>query len=614
MPTNNGTFPFTVQVTDNTSAPPVSRNFTLTVSNVLTITTTTLPDGEAGKAYPPVTLTAAGGAPGYTWAVEPGSSLPPGLQLLPDGTLTGTPGPTTAGTYNFTVVVTDNSNPVQTATKAFTLKIHPPFEITTAPPLPIGVVNVPYSKQLETNSGQTNLVWTDLGGLPPGITLSPASGLLSGVPTTAGVYDFRVKVEGTNPVQTTQKDFRIIINERVRVTTAALPDAFLGVSYSQTLIAVGGVGPYVWSNPGGGLPPGLNLSPGGILSGIPGGTGAYTFTVQVDDSFSPTQTARATLTLRVNNNISIITESLPPAILNHPYSLQFQASGGTAPLTWAITGTLPAGLTLTSAGLLSGTPTAVESKTVMVTVTDARGLSASRDFTITVDPSLPALSAPSLPLSMSPATASPVAFGLATAFPSPLTGKLVLTFTSRADIAGDDPLTRFSNGTRTVSFTIPANSTAAVLDPPVSLVASNVAGTVRLAANFDNGPQDVTVATIEIASTAPKILSVVALRTGSGLEVQTVGYSPSRRIISAEFTFDLNIGGTTSRVTVSATNVGNTFASWFTSPTSLNQFGSSFSYVQFFNYAGGNLNDVQSVTVRLTNAQGSTSSAVTPFK
>jgi len=147
----------------------------------------------------------------------------------------------------------------------------------------------------------------------------------------------------------------------------------------------------------------------------------------------------------------------------------------------------------------------------------------------------------------------------------------------------------------------------------VSLMAGTVAGTIRLAANFDNGPQDVTVATTEILSAPPTITNVVALRTGNGLEVQITGYSPSRRITTAEFTFDLIKGGKASRETVAA-NVGTIFASWFTSQTSLQQFGSTFSYLQSFDYTNGNVNDVQSVTVRLTNAQGSTTSQVIPFK
>jgi hypothetical protein len=620
VPTTAGTFSFTAQVTDsNNPAQQDSQNLVLVVSSSLAVVTSTLPDGEAGKTYN-FTLTAGAGTQPYSWSVQSGA-LPAGLNLATDGTLSGTLASNAAGTYNFTAQVSDNSSPTQTATKPLTLRIRGPLEITTPSLLPIGMFNpsapVFYFKQLEITTEQTSLAWTVVSGaLPPGITLSPTTGLLSGFPTTPGTFDFTVKVDGSNPVQTTQKAFRIIINPPLTIRTPpVLPDAFLGVGYSQALTADGGLAGYTWSNPGGGLPPGLTLSSAGIISGTPGGVGTYNFVIQVDDSFSPTQTARSTFSLRVNNSLRISTESLPNAIRNLAYSKQLEATGGTAPLNWVInSGTLPNGLTLTAAGLISGTPTNVEAKFVTITVTDSRGLSASKDFTITVDPSLPTLLAPGLPPSISPASASQIAFALASPFPSPLTGQLVLTFTSKAEVPGDDPMTRFSNGTRTVNFTVPANNTSAILETPVVLTAGTVAGTIRLAANFDNGPQDVTVATTEIPATAPRLTSVVAVRTGTGLEVQVTGYSPSRRIIGAEFTFDLNVGGTTSRVTVVANGAAaNAFAAWFTSPTSV-QFGSGFSYVQFFDYTGGNVNDVQSVTVRLTNAQGSTSSGAIPFK
>jgi len=88
----------------------------------LTITTTTLPPATVGAAYP-VTLQATGGTPPYTWSLNPGSSLPPGLGLSPDGTIGGTP--TQAGTFSFTVKVTDSSTPVQTDTQALSLTINP---------------------------------------------------------------------------------------------------------------------------------------------------------------------------------------------------------------------------------------------------------------------------------------------------------------------------------------------------------------------------------------------------------------------------------------------------------------------------------------------------------
>jgi hypothetical protein len=138
-----------------------------------------------------------------------------------------------------------------------------------------------------------------------------------------------------------------------------------------------------------------------------------------------------------------------------------------------------------------------------------------------------------------------------------------------------------------------------------------VTGTIRLAADIDNGPQDVTVALVDIATTAPQMSNITATRTSNGLEVQITGYSPSRRVTTVDFTFNLNVAGKVSQVVVSA-NVDASFSAWYTSAASI-AFGSSFSFVQAFNVEG-DTSMIQSVTVRLSNAQGSTTSAVIPFK
>jgi len=134
---------------------------------------------------------------------------------------------------------------------------------------------------------------------------------------------------------------------------------------------------------------------------------------------------------------------------------------------------------------------------------------------------------------------------------------------------------------------------------------------VRLTATIDNGPTDLPVSTVEILPTAPQMTNVAAVRTPGGIDVQITGYAPSRRVTSVEFTFDVRTGTTTQRVPLTR-NVEANFAAWFTSPGST-AFGGSFSYVQSFTIEG-DATAVQSVTVRLTNAQGGTVSAVIPVR
>jgi hypothetical protein len=354
---------------------------------------------------------------------------------------------------------------------------------------------------------------------------------------------------------------------------------------------------------GTGLPPGLTLSNAGVLSGVPTSPGSFSFTVQVSDSFTPQQQVSQKFTLVVATTVTITTASLPNAIQNIAYSQQFQATG-TSPFVWAVaSGSLPAGLSLTPAGLLQGTPTVTGSQTFTITVTDARGGTTAQIFKLTVDPPIGSLSITSLPATLNPTQVTNVTLALAAPHQSGLSGQLILTFASNAEVPIDDPTTQFSTGTRIVNFTIPANQTAAVFATNLMLLTGTVSGTVTLTANFDNGPANVPVATVPVAATPPQMTNVTAVRTPAGLDVQITGYAPSRRVTSVQFSFGIKNGKTQSL----PESVDANFATWYHSTTSV-AYGSTFSFVQSFNVSG-DASAIESVTVILTNAQGSTTSA-----
>jgi hypothetical protein len=128
-PSAAGTTKFTVKVTDASGGQqgPVSatKQLSLVVEpSPLTVVTTSLPSGVANAAYTEP-LQASGGTPPYTWTVAPGSSLPSWLTISGSGTswtISGTP--TTAGTSNFSLVVTDSSTPQQSQTQALSVTIN----------------------------------------------------------------------------------------------------------------------------------------------------------------------------------------------------------------------------------------------------------------------------------------------------------------------------------------------------------------------------------------------------------------------------------------------------------------------------------------------------------
>ena len=129
-PTAGGTFGVTVTVTDSETSPmTASANFSITISApaALAIQTTTLGNGTVGTAFT-ASLSATGGVTPYTWnwAAQSGSSLPAGLSIVTNsdntGTISGTP--TTAGTYNVTVTVTDSESPAVSVNANFTITIN----------------------------------------------------------------------------------------------------------------------------------------------------------------------------------------------------------------------------------------------------------------------------------------------------------------------------------------------------------------------------------------------------------------------------------------------------------------------------------------------------------
>lgn len=157
------------------------------------------------------------------------------------------------------------------------------------------------------------------------------------------------------------------------ISTTALANATVGQSYSQTVQATGGFAPYSFTITSGALPAGLTLSSTGAIAGTPTAAGVFPITVQATDSQSFTATQNLSIT------VGPATIALAPAAgaltggnVGVSYTQQFTASAGTAPYIYTVTaGALPTGLTLSTTGLLSGTPTAVGNYTFTVTATDS---------------------------------------------------------------------------------------------------------------------------------------------------------------------------------------------------------------------------------------------------
>src|SRR5207248_1247335 len=137
-PSAAGSATFTVKVTDSASGSAMAA-LSLTINPPgLGITTSSLPAGTVGTPYSQA-LGASGGTPPYPWSPASGS-LPGGLNLIPDGTISGTP--SAAGAPSFTVKVADSASVSTTA--GLSLTINPPVLGITTSSLPAGSVGTPY--------------------------------------------------------------------------------------------------------------------------------------------------------------------------------------------------------------------------------------------------------------------------------------------------------------------------------------------------------------------------------------------------------------------------------------------------------------------------------------
>lgn len=144
---------------------------------------------------------------------------------------------------------------------------------------------------------------------------------------------------------------------QLMIMTSSLPAGTMETSYSTSLAATGGTGPYSWSVTSGSLPTGLSLSTAGTISGMPTAMATSTFTVKVTDSATTQATATASLSITIGGAVSITTTALPAGSIGSAYAGTLAATGGKTPYTWSLSsGTLPAGLSLSSSGAITGTP------------------------------------------------------------------------------------------------------------------------------------------------------------------------------------------------------------------------------------------------------------------
>ena len=386
-PTSVQTVQFTAKVTDTTtnlSSGPY--NYSVTVYNPVTLSSTSLPLTATVNVAYSGTITASGGSgSGYVWTV---TGLSDGLSSASSGgTLTISGTPTSAATVTFTVSVKDSAGNTAGPTN-YTINVYNALSLPSPNPSTLGpaTINLAYSGTIVASGGSGNYSWT-VTGLPSDSLNNSASGgtlTISGTPTSATTVSFTAKVtDTTTNISVGPYTYTVTVYSGVTLPApnpASLGPADASSTYSGTIVAAGGSGNYSWTVTG--LPAdGLNYASSGAtltISGTPTSAQTVQFTAKVTDTTSNLSAGPFTYSIVVNGPLSLPTpdpSSLPAnGYTNVSYTGYINASGGSGQYSWTVSGLPSDGLNVSGATngstlTISGTPTSPTSGNSPVTVT-----------------------------------------------------------------------------------------------------------------------------------------------------------------------------------------------------------------------------------------------------
>jgi hypothetical protein len=256
------------------------------------------------------------------------------------------------------------------------------------------------------------------GGLPAGLSMS-SSGLVSGTPTAAGttqpwvwVHDLTASEGGPSWCGGDNHSERQFVfnvvggsgggapppapapppppQPALQITTSSLAAGTTGTPYTATLAASGG-GSQSWTVTSGSLPDGVTLGSNGVVSGTPISAGSYTFTVRVESGGRSTSKQ---LELVVREKLSASAPADQTWEVGRPLQITLSAKGGAPGYSWKLSGTLPAKTGFIgnqgngSTSVLQGVPAEAGTFPLVLTVTDAAGVSLDLKVTLTIAPKL----------------------------------------------------------------------------------------------------------------------------------------------------------------------------------------------------------------------------------
>jgi hypothetical protein len=345
---------------------PISTKFT----NPLKATVT-----ESGNDIAGVTVTFTPPASGASATLTPETAVtnPSGVATSPALTANGT-----TGTYSVTASIG-----LTIPTVSFSLTNNTCSAITVGPAtIPAGTVGAAYtSTQFTETGGVGTTTFSETGTLPAGLTLTIA-GVLSGTPTQSGSFPITVTATDSHGCTGSTAYTLAVGCAAITVGPATIPAGTVESAYTTQFTQTGGVGTTTFSETGS-LPSGLTLTTAGVLSGTPTVTGSFPITVKATDSHGCSGSKAYTVSIGCST-ITVTPTTVPASVEFESYQVQFAHTGGVGAVTFSTASALPAGLTLSTAGLLSGTPTQSGTFSIVVKATDTKGCSGSVTVSLNV--------------------------------------------------------------------------------------------------------------------------------------------------------------------------------------------------------------------------------------
>ena len=362
--------------------------------------TTTPPSPFATGSPVTFSLTATGGTRPYTWSAT-GGTLPRGLDFDPiTATISGTP--TTAETKKIRVRATGTEGQsdtielrLETLGKTVT-GISETKAIDSSPEesafslfadLADGSQASPYEAAFEAADGTPPYSFSATG-LPEGILLDPATGILTGTPILGGLSQIEASATDASGETATAKVELFVEALPLQILTPAeIATASPGDTISEPLVAIGGYPPYTWAAaPAGDL---SIVATASVLTGTaPEEPGLYPVTLAVSDQTGEAIAGATSVSVELGELEITTPEELPRARTEEPLELTLEATGGVPPLTWSSAFTFPEEIALTPGGDLTGTPEDAYDFSFEATVTSASGETASRTFTLRTAPAV----------------------------------------------------------------------------------------------------------------------------------------------------------------------------------------------------------------------------------